>query len=453
MISVDVGNNALEAYLTLHSLPDELKNNPGALTRAIKDALEKANIKYGIIEDALHGELPLNTPVLVAKGKPPVHGKDSVVKMYQIPKPKPRIVESGNVNHYDLNLIHHVKAGDWLGERIDPAPGIPGIDVHGNEIKPEEGILYPLYYDHQSVMQVRMEGKDVLHALKDGAVHYVGDSIAVYDVMEIKGDVDFNTGNIDFNGYVNIKGSVEDNFTVRAAKDIEISGVYGIGGVKLIESTEGSIYLRGGIAGKNRAVIRCKGNLYAKYISDAEVVCEGSVYAGFYIRNSNIRAKQVIVESGRGQIVGGLIDADVRVECADIGNRMETRTLINVRGFSRESMKAEMDELLSVIQDRKKQLADMKVMFRSVNGISKKNKAEAQRIQQEMFNLQEELKRLEAQCLNISGYLKTPGEGAVVVKNYIYPMVRITIRNEILEILNQDFALTYIYRDGKLESL
>ena len=223
--------------------------------------------------------------------------------------------------------------------------------------------------------------------------------------------------------------------------------------MKLIESPEGSIYLRGGIAGKNRAVIRCKGNLYAKYISDAEVVCEGSVYAGFYIRNSNIRAKQVIVESGRGQIVGGLIDADVRVECADIGNRMETRTLINVRGFSRESMKAEMDELLSVIQDRKKQLADMKVMFRSVNGISKKNKAEAQRIQQEMFNLQEELKRLEAQCLNISGYLKTPGEGAVVVKNYIYPMVRITIRNEILEILNQDFAPTYIYRDGKLESL
>jgi len=89
-----------------------------------------------------------------------------------------------------------------------------------------------------------------LYALKDGAVHYVDGSIAVYDVLEINGDVDFNTGNIDFNGYVNIKGTVEDNFSVKAEKDIEIGGVYGIGGVKLIESTGGSIYIRGGVAGK-----------------------------------------------------------------------------------------------------------------------------------------------------------------------------------------------------------
>lgn len=453
MISVDIRNNGLEAYITLHYLPAEYENNSAQLINAIQHALKEANVNYGIMQEVLYSELPFNTPVLIAKGKPSVHGMDSEIKMYRIPEPKPSIIENDKVNYYDLNLIHHVKTGDWLGERIDPIPGIPGIDVHGNEIKPDEGIVYPLLYDQQSVTQVRLDGKDVLYALKDGAVHYVEDSIAVYDVMEVQGNVDFNTGNIDFNGYINIKGTVEDNFTVKATKDIEISGVYGIGGVNLIESTEGSIYIRGGVAGKKRAKIKCKGNLYAKFISDAEVICEGSVYVGFYIRNSNIRAKQVIVESRKGQIVGGFIDADIRVESANIGNQMENRTMIYVRGFNRELLKNEMDELSTVIKTKKKQLSDLKGKLKSYSRDAQKNKSEAKKIQQEIFNLQEEVKRLESQCLNISTYLKTPGEGAVAVKNYIYPKVRINIQNKVLEIYKQEFGPTYVLREGKLEKL
>ena len=282
-------------------------------------------------------------------------------------------------------------------------------------IKPDEGILYPLIFDQHSVTQVRLEGKDVLYPLKNGAVHYVGDTIAVYDVLEIKGDVNFNTGNIDFDGYVNIKGTVEDNFIVKATKDVEISGVYGIGGVNLIESTEGSIYIRGGVAGKNKAKIKCKGNLYAKFIADAEVICEGSVYVGFYIRNSRIRATQVIVESGRGQIVGGLIDADVRVESADIGNRMENRTIINIRGFNRELMKFEMDGLLSVIQAKKKQLSEMKEMLKSFNKDAQKSKSKAKN---STGNISFAGRNKTAGITMLKHFKlpENPGEGAVIVK-------------------------------------
>ncbi|AGC67525.1 hypothetical protein Cst_c05030 [Thermoclostridium stercorarium subsp. stercorarium DSM 8532] len=453
MISVNICNNALEAYITLHYLPEDYKNNRGKLTEAIQSALKKANVNYGIMYEVLNGELPLNTPILIAKGKPPVHGTDSEIRMFQIPEPKPLLIDNDRVNHYELNLIHHVKAGDWLGERIDPKPGIPGIDVHGNEIKPDEGILYPLLYDQNSVLQVRTEGKDVLYALKDGAVHYVGDTIAVYDVLEVNGDVDFNTGNIDFNGYVNIKGTVEDNFVVKSTKDIEIESEYGIGGVKLIESTEGSIYIRGGVAGKGKAKIICKGNLYAKFISDAEVICEGSVFAGFYIRNSSIRAKQVIVESGRGQIVGGNIDADIKVECADIGNRMEKRTLINIRGFDRESLTDEMNDLSDTIHSRKKQLNALKEKLRSLNMNAEKSRNEIKKIQQEIFGMQEEIKKLEKQYTDISGYLKTPGNGALVVKNYVYPKVRVTIQNQVLEIMKTEYRPTYVLKEGLIQAI
>jgi len=171
MISVEISKDALEAYVILQYVPEEYNNDRAKLVNAIQHALKNANINYGILQEVFQRELPLNTPVLIARGKPPVHGRDSEIKMYQIPEPKPQIIDNGKVNYYNLNLIHHVKAGDWLGERLDPIPGVPGVDVHGNEIKPNEGITYPLLFDEHSVTQVRLEGKDVLYAIKDGAVH------------------------------------------------------------------------------------------------------------------------------------------------------------------------------------------------------------------------------------------------------------------------------------------
>jgi len=71
----------------------------------------------------------------------------------------------------------------------------------------------------------------------------------------------------------------------------------------------------------------------------------------------------------------------------------------------------------------------------------------------EIFRKQEEIKKLEASCLNISNYLKTPGTGALVVKNYIYPKVRITIQNQSVEIMKKEFRPTYILRDGVIATL
>jgi len=50
--------------------------------------------------------------------------------------------------------------------------------------------------------------------------------------LEIDGDVDFKKGNINFDGFVTIKGTVADGFSVVAVKDVEILGTIGIGSVK-----------------------------------------------------------------------------------------------------------------------------------------------------------------------------------------------------------------------------
>lgn len=452
-INVKISADGLEAYVTLNMAPEKLKKEARTeLIPKVLDELIKAGVTYGINMDSLKGELQPNKPILIAQGLKPVHGRDSIVKMYTVHEPKPTVIEHGKVNYYDLNLIQKVQAGDWLGERIDPVPGIPGRSVLGNELPPDEGISFPMHYDPASVEMVREDGKDVLYALKTGAVHYIGENIAVYDVLELKGNVDFNTGNIDFNGYVSIKGSVEENFSVRAGKDIEISGEYGIGGVNTIESLDGNIYIRGGIAGKNRARIICKKNLYVKFLSDVEVICEGSVFVGFYIRNSAIRAKQVVVDSPRGQIVGGIIDTDIKVECADIGNWMETRTQIIVRGFNRNSLQNRMEAIKILVKAKKEQLEKLKLLLKKPDKKGTESSI-LQKTRYALHQVQEEIKNLETERLSLMGYVKTPGEGAVIVKRRIYPKVRLVIQNQVLEVGEETMASTFIVRDGMVQSI
>lgn len=452
-ISVKISGDCLEAYVTLNMAPEKLEKEARTeLIPKILDALLKAGVTYGISMDSLKGDLKPNEPILVARGIKPVQGRDSIIKMYEIQDPRPTVVEHGKVNYYDLNLIQKVQAGDWLGERIDPVPGIPGKSVMGTELLPDEGITFPLHYDHTSVELVREDGKDVLYALKTGAVYNLADSIAVYDVLELKGNVDFNTGNIDFNGYVSIKGSVEENFSVRAGKDIEISGEYGIGGVNTIESLEGNIYIRGGIAGKNRARILCRKNLYVKFLSDVEVICEGSVFVGFYVRNSTIRARQVVVDSPRGQIVGGIINADIKVECADIGNWMETRTQIIVHGFNRISLQKRIEGLTVLVKEKKEQLEKLKLLLKKPE---KKGMESAilQKTRYALHQVQEEIRNLEAERLSLTGFVKTPGEGAVIVKKRIYPKVKLVIQTHVLEIGEEAMGSSYIVRDGMVQSI
>lgn len=456
-IKVEISEDKLSAHITLNLTPEELgMDKRKELTMDVMDALKKAGVNYGIMLNALKGDLPAGEPILIARGTPAVDGTDSVIKMYEVNEPKPQVVDDGRVNFYNLNLIHKIKAGDWLGERSDAVPGIPGRNVLGFEIKPTDGVVLPLHYDRESVELVREGNKDVLYSIKDGAVHYVGENIAVHDVLEVNGNVDFNTGSIDFPGFITVRGSVEENFSIRALKDIEINGEYGIGGVDKIESLDGNIYFRGGIAGKNKAKIICKKNLYVKYLADVDVVCEGNVYVGFYIRNSSIRAKQVIVDSPRGQIVGGKIDADIRVECADIGNWTENRTQIIVRGFNRAVLQNRLEEIVAAVKEKKALLVKLKMLLKRPENknmgtddltIMQKTRHHTLRM------VQEEIKSLERERLNIANYMRTPGEGAVIVKKRIYPKVKLTIQNVTLEVSEEMLASTFIVKDGEIHPI
>jgi uncharacterized protein (DUF342 family) len=456
-IVIETANNDMAAYLTLLVDDSErLESNRSKLLKEIISKIKESGVIFGIKSDMLFKDLSGTAPLLIAEGIPPVNGEDSVIRMYELKEPRPEIKDNGKVDYYELNLINKVHEGDWLGDRTDPTEGVPGKTVKGETVKPLQGKRLPLFYEPTTVHEVYKDGVTTLYSKINGAVHYNGDKINISNYLEIAQDVDFNTGNIDFDGYLTVKGAVTDNFTVAAKNDIEILGQFGIGSVKEVVSRHGNISINGGIAGKSKAIVRSSKDLYTKYISDATVICEGIVYVGYYCMNSNIIAKQLIIESSKGQIIGGRIQVEQKVSAAFIGNAGEKRTQIVVTGFDRKVLKDQLEQLHKSIELAKTKLVKAKQLFSIYSytieaGSKQYNEFEAAK--ENYFNLKDTVKNLETELKTLLKCFKVKGEGEIDISKRAYPNTVIEMKGEIKEIKKEKLTSCYFLQDGLIREI
>ncbi|MDP4180955.1 MAG: FapA family protein [Bacillota bacterium] len=455
-VFIEISNDGLKAFFILNVSDSEVNNGKNIeLIKEIMKKLGEKGVVYGIKQDILLDKLPNHTKVLIAEGIPPVNGEDSVIKMYELKEPKPDIKDDGKVNHYELNLIDRVSAGDWLGERKDPTSGIPGKSVRGTLILAMPGKRYPLFYDKNSVKEQYENGVTTLIALRSGAVNYIGDKISVSNHLEIPENVDFKTGNIDFDGFLTVKGSIEDNFTVSAEKDIEVLGVYGVGSIKEIVSREGSVYIKGGVAGKNKAVIRSKRDIYTKFVSDAVIICEGRVHIGFYCLNSTIIAKEVILDSPKGQIIGGNIQADIKVVATVIGASSEIRTHITINGFNRTALKDNFESLSKKIEELKNEMikAKQEMSIYPTSSLDSAQMIAYEKIKENYFDVKNQLKYFEDEKRTYANYLRTKGEGEVTILKKAFPNTVIEIKKNVREINQVILNTTFYYQNDDINEL
>ena len=92
--------------------------------------------------------------------------------------------------------------------------------------------------------------------MKNGLIH-------VDPVFLVKGDLDYQTGNIDFIGSVVIKGDVKSGFNVKASGDIEIEGVV----EDSIVETDSDVLIKLGFIGHGEGKIIAMGSVNANIVS------------------------------------------------------------------------------------------------------------------------------------------------------------------------------------------
>ncbi len=227
--------------------------------------------------------------------------------------------EKGRIDLKRLNAYTEIESEQKLGVIHPPEPGISGCTVQGHIVaapagKPRniiagEGVLF------------KYNGR-IAFSTCSGRAIIEKDRLSVVDQLVIPGNVDVSIGDIDFNGFVEIKGDVPDDFDVRSTKGIKIGGHVGACHIE----SRGSIDI-GAMAGREIGHIFCQGNLRAKYLNQVTVLCYGDVDIASEIRYSRIKATgHVQVE--RGFIIGGEVVALKGISAATIGAEAANRTLI-----------------------------------------------------------------------------------------------------------------------------
>lgn len=407
--------------------------NKKDITTDILIALNNEGITEGIISDALNNDIPSYEEFVVANGVMPINGDDAVVKYFELSERKPQIRKDGSANYYDLNLIDVVYKNDWLGEKIPPTEGKDGITVTGKTLPAKRGKDKPLRYDRKTVGKYVKDGKIMLKALVDGAVTFNNGKICVENHLIINEDVDYSSGNIDFDGFVTVNGTVKDGFSITARYDISILSKMGIGATGKIHSTEGSIFIKGGVNGKLITEIEAKKDVYIKYCNETTIIAGGKIDIGYYSIDSNLKAEKIFMDQKTGRLIGGNVCAGSQIITGTIGNRFEKRTKVNVNGFDRIAVKKEYEE---VLQKYRKLLiyaeelkADLDIYDLNFTINDDESLIEDYNEQVEKYDkLIEAVAQLDEERLKLQEILKSKGEGQVSIANGAYPKTYLELK-------------------------
>ena len=221
---------------------------------------------------------------------------------------------------YEQTSLILVKAGDQIGTLHPPTQGQPGTDVLGRPITAKDGS------EHQIQLGPNVEFQtpgQTLVALVNGEVKDERGQISVDPVLRLKSHVDFATGNINYDGDIDIGGNIKDLFQVKATGNITVAGI--IEGARI--ECGGNLEVKRGIAGKEKGHITVTGNVSAKYLSNVAVWTKGDAHIASEIVNGDLNCSgSVMVKTGA--IHGGQVTAAGTIESPVIGSPAGVRTVI-----------------------------------------------------------------------------------------------------------------------------
>ncbi|WP_127589047.1 DUF342 domain-containing protein [Paenibacillus koleovorans] len=209
--------------------------------------LEQQTIKANLDLAAVQQELmqPTYQPVVVAKGKAAVPGKDAQMEIYFSEQVESQFFEIGGSIDFRNHLrIPSVKKGELIARKIPMVDGIPGYDVYGHVLMPTPA--RDIFAVAKSGVELTPEGE--IRAKKEGRPRITGSRIKTFDISTayiVPGDVDMETGNIVFSGDVIVYGNITDKMIVESLGNVY---VYGSVFNATITAT-GSIHVRGNVMG------------------------------------------------------------------------------------------------------------------------------------------------------------------------------------------------------------
>lgn len=308
-LQVTLSKDKLSAHLSPTG-----KELSGATLETVKELIENRGIGYGLIDDEeLNRYLSLDPlpeePFQIAQGLKPVPGHPPEI-VYHFDTDPLRIgtlLEDGTMDWKNRGEIPQVTEGSVLAEKTGGDPGQPGRSVSDKEIHPPR-IRDPQIKAGKGAKRSE-DGSQIIAAVSGTPTLGTDGKIYVHGMLPIEGDIGVDTGNIEFEGYIEASGSVNAGYTVKGG-GLRTTGIEDA----TIEVTE-DVVSDGGIYG---STINAGGTLKASHLHNCTIQVLGDLVVEKEIIQCTIETNGRCL-IGDGKIIASTIDAKKGIQTREIG--------------------------------------------------------------------------------------------------------------------------------------
>jgi uncharacterized protein (DUF342 family) len=410
----------------------------------VLEGLRNSGVVTGIREEVIASyleEMDYKKPLLAAQGQEPRNGNDAYID-YKVRIDKSEIHfeedDSGKVDFKNLELLENVVAGQLLAVKVPAEEGIPGRTVTNRVLPAKTGKDLAIKHGKGTILA---EDGIELTAEINGQVVYKLGRLTVEPVFIVNGDVSLETGNIVFLGSVIIQGSVQDNFEVKAAGNIEVKGTV----QKAYIEAEGDIIIHQGISGKDEARVESTGgSVFAKFCQNSNVIAEKNVVIPEGILHSRVDAGEKLYSVGRrARIAGGVIRAGDEVNTRFLGAEGATRTEIRV-GINPKILQ-QMDELSKIREEAEAELTTLRLDIKTLT-TQKRNAGKLPPEREKMLSditareekLAERSAEVSTELEELNSYMgMLEHKGKVCAEKVAYPGVEVYIKDKDFKIRDE----------------
>lgn len=229
MCTVTIAADFMEASLHYQPGKEEGGSSVNVISSSdVQQMLNEVGVEYGIDLHAIEQALLSQDEIVqkVASGKAAVLGKDGSLTFftdYSAGLMPPKLDWSGMADFREIQVIPEIKEGSLIARKNSPVPGRDGRTVTGRVI------AAPLVKEVTVQCGAGVYEKENQFFASFSGRLSVDKRVNKYmlDVSKLfihRGSVDLSSGNIRFQGDIEVQGNVENAMRVEAAGDINVQG-------------------------------------------------------------------------------------------------------------------------------------------------------------------------------------------------------------------------------------
>ncbi|KGK43346.1 hypothetical protein LH51_00600 [Nitrincola sp. A-D6] len=204
--------------------------------------------------------------------------------------------EEDQVDFHQVQDFIVVEKGAVLMRRLPPTSGVPGLSVLGEMLPTEQGYVLEFNAAAEGAI-IDPDNPDQLIAAVKGHPILIENGVCVDPTLWID-TINLESGSIDFDGSVEVKGDVTSGFSLKATGDIIICGMV----EKATVIAGRNLTIVGGVAGEdlgrdqhNELILKARlsagGNIRAKYTNLAYLRAGGDIVIREFVLQSDLSAK------------------------------------------------------------------------------------------------------------------------------------------------------------------